>query len=457
MTRFPSTLEEIDHNGISVLQLAADNPACLKILISAHTALLSQTGQPFTPSVELLRTALRLSSRHCVNDSGKQKCRRCSCTQSVALLLKSGCAMDAADLTAMALEAASERARRRFVCHVAKRRLSSRHVDNSRVWVHAESRLEHPDWSTIYHHLYDPSTAEIFCRHLNPPGPYPFEGYWRPNLDYICWLIEHGLDLGTRSPYGPIVADVSSPVGVFGAHLAFSNLPYQLSRADQSLNGSTARAIDRVNAVVLPRAYTDGCHCHCSVAGCSPVVWMMKRSSLVIDTLRLFFRFCGRKHVELSYPAAIRYATFQMLGLNHTCCDVRSCIHGTQQWATRDDVHIVNEEQASLLDLHAELVHEFEEEAARIIEESSEDRSILVDFWDSYWLVRMKEELEKLDGSELTESERRAAEEIGVQWCEPTDDEEEIVEGNPFSSLTMAHWYYELDSICPEYKEPWPE
>lgn len=44
-----------------------------------------------------------------------------------------------------------------------------------------------------------------------------------------------------------------------------------------------------------------------------------------------------------------------------------------------------------------------------------------------YWQVRMREELEKLEGNELTDAERRGAEEIGVQWIYP---QEKADEGN---------------------------
>lgn len=65
----------------------------------------------------------------------------------------------------------------------------------------------------------------------------------------------------------------------------------------------------------------------------------------------------------------------------------------------------------------------------------------------------MEEELEKLEGNELTDAERRGAEEIGVRWAVSQEAEK----GNPYSEEDPEHWFYELDKICPEYVEPWPE
>ncbi|KAF6800966.1 hypothetical protein CSOJ01_12100 [Colletotrichum sojae] len=67
----------------------------------------------------------------------------------------------------------------------------------------------------------------------------------------------------------------------------------------------------------------------------------------------------------------------------------------------------------------------------------------------------MIEELQVLEGSELTTAERNAAEEIGVRWNR--EDFHKEAKENPYDWDTVEHWYWELDNICPEFSEPWPE
>ncbi|KXH28636.1 hypothetical protein CSAL01_02464 [Colletotrichum salicis] len=74
---------------------------------------------------------------------------------------------------------------------------------------------------------------------------------------------------------------------------------------------------------------------------------------------------------------------------------------------------------------------------------------------ESYWIDRILYELEELDGDELTEAERRGAEELGVEWRGPIESESDYK--NPYDKHDLEHYFYELDLICPEYKEPWPE
>ncbi|KAL1854333.1 hypothetical protein Daus18300_011519 [Diaporthe australafricana] len=101
-----------------------------------------------------------------------------------------------------------------------------------------------------------------------------------------------------------------------------------------------------------------------------------------------------------------------------------------------------------------DLVTEFEEEAVKYIQIYADGSSFFPKFWNLFWQIRMEEELGKLEGNELTDAERRDAEEIGVQWSSSQQKEEEE---NPYRDTDLKYWFYELDKICPEYAEPWPE
>ncbi|XXH05702.1 hypothetical protein Hte_012137 [Hypoxylon texense] len=90
-----------------------------------------------------------------------------------------------------------------------------------------------------------------------------------------------------------------------------------------------------------------------------------------------YYSVCGPELTTLTYGAAIRFATFHVLGLIHTCCNADRVILNWDPedeemgWVERDDVDSINEEQASLLELHEELIVEFEEKASEYIENGS--------------------------------------------------------------------------------------
>ncbi|RYP68436.1 hypothetical protein DL771_006700 [Monosporascus sp. 5C6A] len=203
--------------------------------------------------------------------------------------------------------------------------------------------------------------------------------------------LEHGGDLFLRSPTGPPVIEYSSNVGLFGAHYAFYMLGTGMTPSSTKWQGVESLVpFNKLSATVIRRNLTDGCQ--------------------------------------------------------------YSLAEGDKELVDRDDVDIINEEQAPLLELHEKLVAEFGKKALIFIEDGSDGRPLFPQFWASYWIVRIKEELEKLDGHELTDAEKRGAEEIGVRWCEPAEKEK-----HPYEWSTLEYYFYELDLLCPEYKEPWPE
>jgi hypothetical protein len=173
-----------------------------------------------------------------------------------------------------------------------------------------------------------------------------------------------------------------------------------------------------------------------------------------VDILVSHYSRCGVELTSLTYTAAIRYATFGALGLVHTCCNAYYVTHYGDNLVKRDDVDIINEEQAPLLDTLEALVEEFEERAIEFMKTDLSGNCLFRQFWVVYWKVRMNEELEKLEGNKLTDAERLGAEAIGVRWAH---SQWEADTGNPYSEEDPEYWFYELDKICPEYVEPWPE
>lgn len=74
----------------------------------------------------------------------------------------------------------------------------------------------------------------------------------------------------------------------------------------------------------------------------------------------------------------------------------------------------------------------------------------LIEFWERAWVGRMSEVLDRLEGSDLPEDEKLAAEEIGVVWDkvgpEPPEPRPEEI-GNPYEKDMIEYWLHELRKI----------
>ncbi|KAK1500434.1 hypothetical protein CABS01_10158, partial [Colletotrichum abscissum] len=149
------------------------------------------------------------------------------------------------------------------------------------------------------------------------------------------------------------------------------------------------------------------------------------------------------------------FLTFEALDLVHSCCSTFSQAKLGTAWTEMDNAEII-EDQGFLLDLHEKLVAEFSREAGRYLGNGPNNEGSFPQFLRSYWTDRITEELEKLNGEDLTHEERRGAEEIGVVWHGPTKSKESK-KRNPYPNRYLEHCFSQLDRICPEYNEPWPE
>lgn len=326
------------------------------------------------------------------------------------------------------------------------------------------------DMSWVFLEINDHSLGELFYNHGFKPHPFCLNHLRNGKHIYLVWLVSHAVDPFFRSSKGPAPIKDNPNIGLFGVHFAFYfmsmrqlPLPYndQLGQVTRDDFVALTRTVCRQNL-------TDGCVCHCTIDGCSPFTWMMKGNFLSfapqsailhihdwdIDTLVSYYMLCSLELTSLTYRAAIRYATFVALGLVHTCCKPGELIRHEAEWVEGDDVNTTNEEQVALLEVLEVLVNEFEEKASEFMKPDSSGNSSFPQFWILCWKIRMTEELQTLGGKELTDEERRGAEDIGVRWQIP----EEVTEKeNPYNQDDPQYWFYELDKTCPEYVEPWPE
>ncbi|KAF5616056.1 ankyrin repeat-containing protein [Fusarium sp. NRRL 25303] len=116
----------------------------------------------------------------------------------------------------------------------------------------------------------------------------------------------------------------------------------------------------------------------------------------------------------------------------------------------RCDENGLEDDQGYQLALLEDLIIEFEETMTSLLENPDTGTDELIDFWERIWVGRMGEVIDRLEGSDLPEDEKLAAEEIGVVWDkvgpEPPEPRPEEI-GNPYGRYTIEYWLYELRKI----------
>ncbi|RYP06294.1 hypothetical protein DL765_009565 [Monosporascus sp. GIB2] len=253
--------------------------------------------------------------------------------------------------------------------------------------------------------------------------------------------------------------------------------------------------IHELHAAALPANIADPCRCKCSPGGCTPLTSLLKGAVNTIGFKRELERFredtvaddtdfpeesiaedigspedsvvqdsdwsvdsiagvagalswlitgfteylmlFGGNLKVRHHTAALRYLTFTALGIRHSCC------HPYYVKMFKDEVE---DGQAYELALLEELLCEFEGELIAILQDADRGIPDLTGFWKRTWVRRMREVLDHLEGSDLTDDERRRAEEIGVVWDKVGPKPPRAI-GNPYRRNTLDHWLYELEKV----------
>lgn len=467
----PGSIAEIDVFGQTPFHLAAANPWILEVLLEyGDCNILDRRDLSGFTAIEI---AMVHTSDYCVNGKAHNECdgNECGCCLCVDLFFGVECNVRMHEMTTTDpapelfnfLTQASELARQKYVQYMGKRRITVRSLSSSPYAStkssdcesDTESEIAGIEWRTasssgqsvlsslpdvtdnmswVFLEIEDPHHGELFYRHGFHPHPSCLNRMGTMNCAYLDWLLSHAVDPFFRSSTGPAPTKDYPNNGLFGAHFAFYFLPLRSQNDPRDFQSRYPGSWDTFlafAATVLSRDLTDGCECHCTIDGCSPFTWMMKGSYLFrnvpddptkiedrhVKQLVSYYSGCGLELTSLTYKAAIRYATFAALGLIHTCCEPRRLIYYEDDWVERDDVDILNEEQAVLLEVLEALVKEFEEKALEFVKPDSGGNSLFPQFWVICWQPRMEEELEKLEGKELTDEERCGGEEIVKRRC----------------------------------------
>lgn len=240
------------------------------------------------------------------------------------------------------------------------------------------------------------------------------------------WLIENGADLWSLFPDGlsTIGHELYAQIGQL-SHTedsdADSDADSDGDSDEDSENNPTGHVFD-LTGKLSQRDPRDRCRCACSPGGCTPFVRFLqaalhpqynKSASELIEQLPKTMMETHTSVTKVQMRSAIRYATFKMLGIRHTCChDDSDLIFGRHR--ENEELDELRQEDRSLVARLEDLATEFEEE----LEQMGQKRYVnkRVSFWHGYWLPRMQQVLESIESAEVEESDKVGAEEIGVVW-----------------------------------------
>ncbi|KAH7219660.1 hypothetical protein DER44DRAFT_761358 [Fusarium oxysporum] len=323
------------------------------------------------------------------------------------------------------------------------------------------------------------------------------------NLPYLRWLVNHGglsyqLPLSSSKNIFAIRCIFSS----IGYEAMLSRLWLEIDRSDESDTSNTSPAppvpnwdvawIHELHAIVFAANITDACRCQCSPGGCTMLTFLLRSLIPVYDfeiaQQRLLRGSAIREKDDLGnitinnkntsevsvihenplselvakfivyleqfscyleprhHYATLRYITYTTLGIHHYCCVdwySRRRMYEDPSDSVEDGLE---DDESHTLALLGDLLDEFEENITSILEDPDKGIRDLINFWERTWVGRISEVLYRLEGSDLLDDERRAAEEIGVIW-DKVGPELPGEMGNPYQSSTIDYWLYELRKI----------
>ncbi|KAL6805884.1 hypothetical protein J3E68DRAFT_389700 [Trichoderma sp. SZMC 28012] len=162
----------------------------------------------------------------------------------------------------------------------------------------------------------------------------------------------------------------------------------------------------------------DSCNCRCSPRGCTPFVKRLKRIESTGDEIDIatilttYLKEYGNALRREHYCAAIRFTTFDALGIAHTCrCRPH---YERRRKLDADEIAEIQNEYAELLELLESLIEEFETNALETFDAATDGLDSMIAFWNGFWVRRMSEVLSEL--SRAGEASKAAAEDLGVVW-----------------------------------------
>jgi hypothetical protein len=139
--------------------------------------------------------------------------------------------------------------------------------------------------------------------------------------------------------------------------------------------------------------------------------------------------------------AVLRYLTFSVLGIRHTCCycycEPRRRLVGESY--DEEELEKFREEDSPLIELLEELMEEFEAKYFF----SDED---FLEFLGACWKGRIEGVLEEMEECQATDEQKRKLEEIGVNWRKEVYHEPRVIEVEE-EERDLSYWVKRMDEI----------
>ncbi|KAK8001711.1 hypothetical protein PG991_013933 [Apiospora marii] len=466
--------------GRSAIDLAAYQPACLRILLQHVKPQLTQRSQVSAPPL----AALQLSSVdpcpiHWGDDpAGDPECHSSECV-TLDLYLAAGCEQLLDDLRVDSWRRASPHAKRIYLLHMRRRRqaltylalvylpkaqIESLGVSTTtvldanvvavivklralKVQLSPVTEILYRDYTcataggSIYHYIQNVNDAELAwdlgfrdVTALDKDGRVPTVK--TGNISYIHWLYAHGVDMFSPCCWGTEETGVGTTVAHYVASLAGPELS---NGHHQSKVGHTVAEL----APIIFSDVTDCCECRCSQqGGCSPMLCGLKEafreSENVLDVCEQFLNaFPDRLDLGLAM-AVTRLITFEAFSLPHSCCRFED------GGVKRDYIAM---EIVDLDQIFSEEIERFEEcigilfrELETLQHSASINALIFKEFLHTTWNQTMKKEQTLKPDIGAEEEVLSGAAELGVVWRPTVPDE-----APDFTSL--EYWVGEIDKI----------
>lgn len=270
------------------------------------------------------------------------------------------------------------------------------------------------------------------------------------SFSYVEWLVDGGTQLESVIPV-EFMDKVIYPST--WAHYLMAMLGQCCSRENTCYGTFPTSVV----AVVLSGTIRDGCLCHCSLNGCSPlskflqgferrICHVIDQSSCInLETIKHLSdglkTFISDEEISCSWisEAVLRYLTFSALGLRHTCCVLENS--HCDGYLDPEEINEIHEEDSATIQLLERLVAEFQADCGNI--------AALEPLLQDIWIPKMKEVLEEIESQRLTEEELGKAEDHGVIW-----EQKRSCGSKEKGPTDLEGWMKELDDIAPDPQRP---
>lgn len=293
--------------------------------------------------------------------------------------------------------------------------------------------------------------------HLNDSG------YPRPS--HITWLLDHGASLTQKWPVEYWNDDhwcysySTYTVAQFTLRCTSYLMGHEDEMKEQELR-EQEESLRRLVSLVAPMDLHDDCHCRCIEQGCHTMkvfleyTWIITthrwrhqddkgplESASVPAIAQKISEFLSKTTPNLSNAVsnlALRYFTFEVLDLRHTCCEMP---YRESTWSAEEIEEIADEDHEKL-ELFELLLRRFQAQYL-YFQNHDETGHKLASFLTTQWSPGMQQVLADAEVIELTEEEKRKAKEVGVQW--ELVSEKKIKE----EKKDLDYWLRRLDKILP--------